>query len=88
LRSRLFLFRVDEYRAKGPAAIAYPTAVMGSAELTHQSLDMGNVGRHEELCYRFPKSHFGAFYSYAEALVKSATDLQGHKIKLGESHGG
>jgi len=85
LKSRLFLFRVNEYRVKGPDAVASPTAVLGSAELTHQSLDMGGIGRHEELCYRFPETHFETFYMYADALVKSATDLQGHKIKLGAS---
>jgi hypothetical protein len=85
LKTRLFLFRVNEYRVKGPDAVARPTVVLGSAELTHQSLGMGDIGRHEELCYRFPESHFETFYNYADALVKSATDLQGHKIKLGAS---
>ena len=81
LRSRLFLFGVDEYRlGKG---IHFPrTAMLGSAELTYQSLDMGEIRRHEELCYRFPETHFPAFKNYAETLVKRATDLQGHKMSL------
>lgn len=82
LRSRLFLFDVDPHR-KPPAALkVVPTAILGSAELTHQGLDMGGVGRHEELCYRFPESHFKAFHAYADALRKSGVDLQGHKIRL------
>jgi hypothetical protein len=82
LRSRLFLFNVAEYRTSAVAGRVKPTAILGSAELTHHSLDMGGVGRHEELCYRFPDTHFGPFYSYAHGLVKAGIDLQGHKIKL------
>lgn len=82
LQSRLFLFRVDEYRSHGIKEKLTPVAVLGSAELTHHSLDIGSVGANEELCYRFPVSHFDAFYAYAEKLIKSAIDLQGHKIKL------
>jgi hypothetical protein len=82
LRSRLFLFDVDPYRKPAAAANVAPTAILGSAELTHHSLNMGGVGRHEELCYRFPGSHFKAFQSYADELRKSGMDLQGHKIRL------
>lgn len=82
LRSRLFLFNVDPYRRPAAAAKVAPTAILGSAELTHHSLDIGGIGRHEELCYRFPESHFKAFQSYADELRKSGVDLQGHKIRL------
>lgn len=82
LRSRLFLFRVNEYRSSGVREVVQPTAVLGSAELTHHSLNMGQVGAHEELCYRFPGTHFAAFYDYADALLKTGLDLQGHKMKL------
>lgn len=82
LRSRLFLFNVDPYRKPAAAAKVVPTAILGSAELTHHSLDMGGIGRNEELCYRFPESHFKALRSYADELRKSSVDLQGHKIRL------
>jgi hypothetical protein len=82
LRSRLFLFNVDPYRRPPAAAMVVPTAILGSAQLTHHSLNIGGIGRHEELCYRFPESHFKAFQSYADELRKSAMDLQGHKIRL------
>lgn len=82
LRSRLFLFDVDPYRKPAAATKIVPTAILGSAELTHHSLDMGDIGRHEELCYRFPESHFKAFHSYADGLRKAGVDLQGHKIRL------
>jgi hypothetical protein len=82
LRSRLFLFRVNEYRPRGVQEVVQPTALLGSAELTHHSLNMGEVGTHEELCYRFPGTHFSAFYEYAEALLRGGLDLQGHKMKM------
>ena len=82
LRSRLFLFDVDPYRSSKAAAKVKPTAIIGSAELTHHSLDIGDIGRHEELCYRFPESHFEAFHAYAGELLKAGVDLQGHKIRL------
>lgn len=82
LRSRLFLFDVNPYRKPTSAGKVAPTAILGSAELTHHSLDMGGIGCHEELCYRFSESHFKAFQSYADELRKSSLDLQGHKIRL------
>jgi hypothetical protein len=84
LQSRLYLFRVNEFRVGTKTGVERigPTAVMGSAELTHHSLDIGDVGRNEELCYSFSESHFDPFYSYADELVKGASDLQGHKIKM------
>jgi hypothetical protein len=83
LKSRLFLFDVNEYQSPKDANPS-STVMMGSAELTHHSLGVGDVGRNEELCYRFPETHFGAFKTYADSLVTSAIDLQGHKIKLGQ----
>lgn len=82
LRSRLYLFQVNKYRLSKAAKEAHPTAILGSAELTHHSLDMGGIGRHEEICYRFPESHFTAFHNYAGDLLKASIDLPGHKIKL------
>ncbi len=84
LQSRLYLFRVAEFRAKtreGEEKIG-PTALMGSAELTHHGLGIGDVGKNEELCYHFSERHFLPFHSYADELLKGGTDLQGHKMKL------
>jgi hypothetical protein len=82
LNSRLFLFRVDTHRAGKFDEAVPPTAMLGSAELTHHGLDVGGVGRNEELCFRFPESHFSAFYAYADKLIRAAIDLQGHKQNL------
>lgn len=83
LATRLYLFRVNEFRVQSLAGSETigPTAMIGSAELTHHSLDLGAVGKNEELCYAFPESHFEPFYSYADGLLKNATDLQGYKLR-------
>lgn len=83
LATRLYLFKVNEYRIQSSTGFEMvgPTAMIGSAELTHHSLDLGGIGKNEELCYAFPESHFEPFYSYADVLVKSATDLQGYKLR-------
>lgn len=83
LKSRLFLFDVNQYQSPKEANPS-STVMMGSAELTHHSLGLGDVGKNEELCFRFPQTHFDAFKTYADSLVMSAIDLQGHKIKLGQ----
>jgi hypothetical protein len=76
LRARLMLFDVIEYATRGVKTPLQPTTIMGSACITHHALGLGCVGANDELCFKFPGSHFAAFRKYADALLNRSIDLE------------